>query len=107
MKRVLITLASSALVLAATPAIASAAPRSHVCHVSIGYVTASGNTSCAFANNIMNAYNAGRCSHHAICVGRVYSPVTNKTYRVTAYTSSDGAYVTTSGNNAWLSWSWN
>ena len=107
MKRILITLASSALVFAAAPAIASAAPPSHICHVSDGYVTASGNTSCAFANNINSGYNGGHCWRHSVCRGYVYSPVTHKIYRVTAYTDSEGVYVTTSGNNSWISWQWN
>lgn len=97
MKRLLIALASSAVLLAATPAIASAASTNHICRVSNGAVTASGTTSCAFANAIMNAYLAGNCRRYSMCKGYAASPVTHKTYRITAYTHSSYAVVDTSG----------
>jgi hypothetical protein len=62
---------------------ALASPRSHTCRVSVGIVTASGFTSCPFANNIATAWFLGGCRTVRVCTGWAYSPVTHWRYRVT------------------------
>jgi hypothetical protein len=100
--------ALSSLVFAAS---ASALVRPHTCSVAFGSVTASGYTSCAFANQIAIAWtrgiNNGSCNtnYDRACRGYVYSPVTNRTYRVTCRTH-EPVLCTTSGVDSWIRFWW-
>jgi hypothetical protein len=110
--RKLMLLAVVALSSLAFAASASALVRPHTCGVVFGTVTASGYTSCAFANQIALAWsrgiNNGSCEpkYTRACRGSVYSPVTNQTYRVTCRTH-EPVLCTTSGVDSWIQFWWN
>lgn len=98
---------AAAMATSASPALAAG---NHGCNVSTGWVTASGNTSCAFARSISNVWVRGDCRYRTDCSFTAYSPATRIRYGVYCWQISASARQqhdrSTSGTNSWIEFYW-